>query len=273
METQKSIFKILVAFLITSLLAFIITLNWMGCKTEDIISPPSSIPVSQIANEIANANTQEKAIIAMKHIIQKVGLGTEVQNSRYNNYLVSEFMTNDFGRIQEQFLNNDTSYASFLLHEMYDTLHTICNSPLHTSSGWQLTGNRAETFLRLQQKGNSALQDPEDPNNAIILMIQSQNGIIPSQMQLYDSLVIKTPIQTFLFAIWVMEEFVIFPSTDDPYHDCVDQAERKCGARESYCEATHKDHPIAKKSCMDGAATDLANDKHACHIQFPGGGH
>jgi hypothetical protein len=58
METQKSIFKILLAFLIISILAFIVSLNWMGCKTEEIVNtgPPPVIDATLLGGKVVLAD-------------------------------------------------------------------------------------------------------------------------------------------------------------------------------------------------------------------------
>jgi len=58
METQKSIFKILLAFLIISVLAFIVSLNWMGCKTEEIVNtgPPPVIDATLLGGRVVLAD-------------------------------------------------------------------------------------------------------------------------------------------------------------------------------------------------------------------------
>jgi hypothetical protein len=201
MEAQKSIFKILIAFLITSLLALIVTVNWSGCKMEDIVAPPSSITVSQIVNEIANANTQEKAIETIKHIIGKVGLGINVQGSSYANFPLIEEVISNLAANHVHYLNNGNNMIS--LGAFYDSIYKV--SP-HI---WQLAGNKNQTFLRLKEKSSLILNNIETPDNSILLIIYAENGYLPSKIELIDTLSVISPIQTLIFGIWTFNEFKI----------------------------------------------------------------
>jgi len=256
METQNNILKILLGFLIVSILAFIVSLNWMGCKTENVIEPPSTIPVSQIATEIANANTQEKAIIAINNTIKKIGIGMNIEGSNYVNFTFENSFLMDLADVHSKYINENRNVS---LDSVYNSLLSfslrISNS---YGSNTNLPQNINEIFLRLRQKANLAFDSMEDPNNVILMLIYADNGIIPLQFELYNNQTIKSPIQALLFIIWVIIEFqdqlVITSDCGGHTGHCMNRAQavyseyRGLGYSEEYCSTAEQN---AFDSCCE----------------------
>lgn len=222
MKTSISLLKVTVSLCFATLVVFISSLDWWGCKTELITGPISNISTSDIVKEVANANTVDKSIIAIQHLIQKIGFGYPNSESKYGKYSISNEQIANIAKSHSMFISNGSdSIYTYNIGALYDSILVLV-SYLSNLSGneWTFTGSLNETLNTLQQESQNALINMELPNNSILINIVAENGAIPSQIPLYNSTKVKSPIQVFLLAIWIITEYERYQTIIDKINWC-----------------------------------------------------
>lgn len=186
--------KNLVFFAITLTIAYF---QWM-CSTEAIgPQEPSKIPTTEIVNELANARTQAEAELAITHLFEKTGVGMLIAGSKYQNYTVSDERLSILADSHLEFLGGSNSIS---LDEAFNTLMGMTDI-------WQLNVDSDQVFTRLYLQASNALLDKEQPNNALLLAIVADESGIPNTIPGDTRTVFKSPLQAFLFGVWVDTEF------------------------------------------------------------------
>lgn len=186
--------KNLVSF---ALLLTIACFQWM-CSTE-MIGPqePSKIPTTEIVDELANARTQAEAELAITHLLQKTGVGMPIAGSKYQNYTLSDERLSILADSHLEFLGGSNSIS---LHEAFNTLMGMTDI-------LQFNVDSDQVFTRLDLQASNALLDKEQPNNALLLTIVADESGIPNTIPGDTRTVFKSPLQAFLFGVWVDTEF------------------------------------------------------------------
>ncbi len=259
MNKYKNLFKILLGGLIPVLLICVISINWWGCKSENIVTPVSSSSVSQIAIEIENANTQVKAVAIINKIIQKVGIGVSTSGSSYSSYTIPTQIINDLASYHVQYLAGEVFIP---IGSYFDSVFVA--SP----RTWRISGNKELIFSRLKEKGIAALNSPENPDNAILMLIYTINGLIPISIELMDTLATKSPLQNFLFGVWMLNEFKVEIESLSDIGTC--ESPIACGAVYwLFLLSCLNENPLPFLTCQQQA--DNAYNV-CCHSQGSGGG-
>lgn len=201
----KIIISIAAVVLITIAAVF-----WMeSCRKP--VGPIEILSTEEIIKELEEANTPEESKFAINHLIEKVGLGFQLEGSSYEYYQLNEQQINDLAFVQSQY-NNGIAFETN--GEFYDSIRFASNILSgQLSNQWFLTGNYNTTVNHLRDEAINALSDKEKPDNALILTIMSKYGEIPEYIEpliIEDSL---SPVQNFLFSTWLTNNYSEFNIT------------------------------------------------------------
>ena len=180
-----------------AILLTIACFQWM-CSTEKIgLQDPSKIPTAQIVDELANARTQAEAELAITHLLEKTGVGMPIAGSKYEHYTVSDERLSMLADSHLEFLRGANSIS---LDEAFNILMGMTDI-------WQLNVDSEQVFTRLYLQASNALLEREQSNNALLIAIVADESGIPNTIPDDTRTVFKSPLQAFLFGVWVDTEF------------------------------------------------------------------
>jgi hypothetical protein len=195
MKQSKRI-QFVLAFFMLACLGFV---AWK-CSTEKIgPKDPSPIAIAQIVAELANAKTQPEAEAAIEHLLDKTGIGRAIKGSRYGDYLLPEGFIAELAQDQLRY-SNDPDYA-LTWGEAFE------HEALTLDEDGQARFNFSEVAARFREQATVALDNPEDPNYALLLALAAEGGSIPGAISV-DENTILSAVQDFLFSVWVDHEFL-----------------------------------------------------------------
>lgn len=247
----------------------IVAIFWM----ESCRKPVGSIEMlstEEIIRELANANTPEKAEIGINNLIEKVGIGIIKENSDYDLYVIDEEQIKTLAAAQSGFINGDTSINIGTYYSIFsgfqDTLELMMNNE------YLYNCTLSKSLQNLQVDAKIAVDNLENPNNAMFGIIISEDGEIPSDIPLYDSVNMISPVQAFCFNIMTANkygEFTLVKSTDDFN---LSGCQIACIALGSLCAATCSAATslLGTAACIFVCSVATAYLLEGCHDQ--GGG-
>lgn len=176
---------------------------WWACEFErtiDQVGPtaPLDMPLAQILNELAASQTPQAAEKAITHLLEKTGIGLPVKGSNYNEYyLPAEFVSN---LAQELMLyrrgEDSTSWAAAFERER-----------IVADDEWAAPLAFNDVTAKLQQQIPAAQADPESPNHALLLAMLAPGTGLSGPIAAPDSNSVISPVQEFLFEVWMSAEF------------------------------------------------------------------
>lgn len=260
--------KIYTSISVVVLLA-IISFFWIqSCQKE--VESTDSLFTKDIIKELAEANTPEKAEIAINHLFEKVGIGIPNKNSDYVYFKVNEEIVSNLGIAQSNFVNGNsavtigTSYSIF--SKTMDRLKIVSDNKIT----FECTLNNS--LQDLYKASIAAKNDEEKPNNALLLTISSENGIIPYQITQYDSTRIISPVQKFCFSLWMFNKYGNFNLNKNAVAVSLSLCEIACYAlyaiQLSACDSYLPYFPDLYTICVHNADSAL----HACLAECHEGG-
>ena len=195
MKAAKKIRFVLTFFMLVSTVGIL----WM-CSAEKVgLQDPSSITISEIVAELANARTQVEAEVALENLLDKTGVGREIKGSRYVDYFLGDGSVSDLAKSHLLFLNDD--YAVLTWGDTYELEQLFVNEERFSAVDF------ASAVARLQQQANTALLNSESPENALLIALVADGAGIPGTIPLYMESDIISPLQNFLFNAWLAYEY------------------------------------------------------------------
>lgn len=270
MKNTAYIFRLLIILCIITVIIVFVSIDWWGCKTEFITNPVSTIPTADIVKEVATANTVEKAIVAIQHLIQKIGFGYSYEQSKYGKYAINGEQITNIAKIHSEYIRGDT-ISTYNIGELYDSILVLTSElSIININEWIFTGNLNESLNTLQVQSQNALGDIESPNNSLLINIIAENGVIPTQVPLYDSTKVKSPIQVFLLTIWIITEFERYQTIIDKFSWCKALCTGGYVACLGVCWIIEKKIPSSGPTCRAICAAAYTYCLSLCHDQ--GGG-
>jgi hypothetical protein len=134
----------------------------------------------------------------------------------------------------------------------------------------------------------SSLASPEEPGNALLVAVASENGNVPKIVPLYDENTVRSPVQTMLFAIWFHRNFAglsklpgkgssadltpLLRAKSPPPGACEAACYKQHNKDIAQCDKLYwPDYPELYADCIEAAARDLRACLDACHNQGESG--
>lgn len=192
-----------------------------GCNKEDVATR-DVIKTDQIVQHLNNAETPEEIKDVIAQIMEKTGIGKDVEGSMYTGYTLSEEQADELSNAQVLYNSNDPEYNKTIL-DLYTSLKMYSDTIAQlTNNDWILAGNLDETLNELQSVSGTALNNPEDPNNALVMIINSKNGQLPVAINM-DSATRLSPVQSYLFYLWTNENFGEYTKSSQSFRTCIDE--------------------------------------------------
>lgn len=183
---------------------------WWACEFERTIdqvgpSAPLNMPLVQILNELANCQTPQEAEKAITHLVEKTGIGLPVKGSNYNEYyLPEEFIA----ELAQDHLLHRSGEDSTDWAEAFELERIVAEEE------WAKPVTFNDVVARFQQQAPAALADPESPNHALLLSMLARGTTLPQPFAAPNSTDLISPVQEFLFEVWMSSEFGDLNSLD-----------------------------------------------------------
>jgi hypothetical protein len=171
---------------------------WWACNFESVgPKDPSAIKLADILAELENSRSQTQAEMAIQHLLEKTGVGIEVRGSQYGGHRLPDGFV--LRLAQEHLLYLQDGTYDWTWGQMFEA------TKLLSEGDWNHPVEFAEAMARLQEQAAAAQNDPEKPNNALLLaMVTKSANTSPAVL---DETAIVTPVQEFLFGVWANYEF------------------------------------------------------------------
>ena len=139
----------------------------------------------------------------------------------------------------------------------------------------ELKGNLHEALKKLQHDAEEALDDPELPENALLVTIIAEGDVIPPKTPpLYAAKTLRSPVQNFLLAHWLTVEYGELKATPLPVlqrHLCLLHCYADFALHLLFCrfELDLRD----REACLKSHANEFFDCMQGCfHDQGGGGG-
>jgi len=228
------------------------------------------LKTEEIIKELAVANTQEKAEVGINHLIEKIGIGITKENSDYEYYILDEGQIKDLATFQAGFVNGDTSINIGTYYTIFSSYQDTLEQILKNEYVYNTT--LSKTLKNLQMDAKVAMANLENPNNAMLGYIVSENGEIPNDIPLYDSTQIISPVQAFCLNIMTSNKYAEYVTEKSTDGINLSGCEIGCIALGSVCSAMCSAATgfFGTAACIFGCTVATALCLEGCHDQ--GGG-
>jgi hypothetical protein len=193
MKTVNRMMRIL----LPAVMAILVCLFW-GCLTEEVMEFSGGIGIRDVLGELASCGSQAEAEAAIRNLLNKVEIGTAFPGSRYESYEFSDVDIADLAELHLLYL--DGQFRPPLAH----TFEAVMQVADYMSMP-RMEFYSAASILRGQTA--YALVDPEEPGNALLVTIASEDGEVPGTAPSYNESTIRSPVQATFFALWLHREF------------------------------------------------------------------
>lgn len=195
MNSKKNFIAVFSLALIICMVLFL----WF-CELKKVGPDISSeVKTEEILAKLANAQTQEEAENAIKEILVKTGVGNNNSENEFKNYTIgNEYIT----MIADAHMN---------INYIEDQVDSICLLTLKNIIDFMKNdfykktinySNEGDILNMLTKQAISAKLEPEKQNNAFILTIGAENGVIPDTFFANGLNTVIMPIQAVFFTIW-----------------------------------------------------------------------
>ena len=182
-----------------SMVVGIVSILWV-CSAEKIgLQEPSSATTSEIVAGLANARTQLEAETAVENLLDKTGVGRQIRGSRYIDYFLPDGFVSDLAKNQLLYLD-DNNYA-LTWGEVFEIEQIILDDERFSGVDFE------SVVTRFRQQANTALLNSEAPENAMLIAMAADGANMPRTIPLYRASDIVSPVQDFLFKVWLAYEF------------------------------------------------------------------
>ncbi len=180
-----------------------IAVVWWACefqRTIDQVGPsaPLNMPLAQILNELAGSTTPQEAEKAITHLLEKTGIGLPVKGSNYNEYYLPDEFVDKLAQDHLLYRHGEdsTSWA-----QAFDLERIVSDEE------WATPLELNDAVAQLQQQASAAVADPESPNHALLLAMLAPGARLPESIVMPAPTDLISPIQEFLFEVWMSSEF------------------------------------------------------------------
>lgn len=236
---------------------------WLACDFEKVgPREPSAIKIASILEELANSRTQAEAEIAISHLLEKTGVGISVKGSNYGDHILP---ANFIATLAEEHLLFLKGEYNWTWEEMFEI------EKLLSEDEWILPVTFEDAAARLQKEATSALADPENPNNALLLVIVAQGATVPTTISAFDKTATISPVQESLFEIWTDYAFGKFESQKTSHNRGVVKFKFtfvEChGDKASKTITVKHEEPFfnkKQKKCLEEAKEEYEDDVKKC---------
>jgi len=216
------------------LVAFAAVFWVQSCRKS--VGEVGALFINDIVKELNSADSPEKAEIALRHLIQKVGIGISKQNSQYQLYTLDEDQIKTIAQAQSGYINGDTAIC---IGQYYNIFSKFQDSlELWSGQQYQFTSTLNKSLRDLQENARIALINPDDPNNSMLLTIIADNGNIPTNVSLFDSTILISPVSAFCYCIWNAEQYGNYAILKSSNKVNISACKVACIALGSVCGAT-----------------------------------
>lgn len=169
-----------------------------GCQTEEVADFSEETGIEGVVRDLADSSTQVEAEAAIRNLLIKVEMGREFPGSRYALYTLSD---EDIAGLAEENLLHLNGNLQLTLGYIFDSIMYVADvTPFP-----EMEYDTAMDILRAEM--DAALADPEEPGNALLVAIASEDGIMPEIAPYYEEDTVRSPLQTLLFAIWFHRKY------------------------------------------------------------------
>jgi hypothetical protein len=244
---------------------------WWACQFERTIdqagpSAPLSMPLVQILNELANSQTPQEAEKAITHLLEKTGIGLPVKGSDYNEYyLPDEFVS----ALAQNHLLYRRGEDSTTWAEAFELERIVSDAK------WTAPVEFNGAMVKLEERANAALADPESPNHALLLAMLAQGTKLPQSIAAPAPTDLISPIQEFLFEVWMNSEFGDLNSLEKKkvkgythFKFVFVKCDDKGRAKEEKEEVKVPWSQSAAKACMEKVRTRYEKAVKACYKTY-----
>jgi hypothetical protein len=205
-----------------------------GCQTEEVADLSGDVKTTEVMVRLAASSSQAEAEAAVRSLIVKAEMGETFPGSRYELYTFSDEDIAELAELHRYYQNG----------ELLITLGRTFEAIMYIADHIPLPKMEFDTAMSmLAEETEAALADPEEPGNALLMAIASENESVPKTVPLYDENTVRSPVQTMLFAIWFHREFAGLSKLPDKGSSS-DLAPSRQEEESSDCEAACYDQYI-----------------------------
>jgi len=188
------------------LLAIALSVYLMNGCQKNVEPLSNNTNINTLINDLEDAETQKEIETVIASILNKIGIGEDIQNSIYSDYSLTSDQITELSDIQLDYKKGNTYNKT--IEDIYTGLVIYSDTVSHlTNNYWVLSGSLEETLIELQRSAQEALNNIDDPNNSLLMVIYSKDGQILDDIIEYKTTTVLSPVQFFLFYIWTHKAY------------------------------------------------------------------
>ncbi len=272
---MKTVIKMM-GILLPAVLACAACLFW-GCQNEPVADFSEETRIEDVVGGLAHSDSQAEAEAAIRNLLNKAEMGTAFPGSRYEAYAFSD---EDIADLAESHLLYSNGELQSSLGDAFHAVMRVADRMSVPEMGFDTATDM------LEGQTAHALAEPEEPENAILVAIATEDGRIPAAVPSYSQETVRSPVQTTLFALWLHREFAGFSGTsanlapadgdddDDDDDDDDNDREKRCRIRcyiryirrASKCYRRYPPED-ERDECLREAEEELRECLERCHDQ------
>lgn len=219
----------------------------------------------EVIEELGTSTTRQEAAASIRHLLLKTGVGTRDFRSQYSGFRLSHDQIDRLARAQLRFLRDSTRGATLAI-----TYRSLLEAADATDDVLVLNVPLGRVMQTLSEQASEALNDPEHPNNALVLAIAAQDGRLPGPALDPEPETRRSPVQTFLFVLWTITEFQAgdVPPPSLTHQPCPTECFAAFAREIAVCNTLPEPD---RRFCVQDAILVLRACIDACHDQGAGG--
>jgi hypothetical protein len=228
---------------------------FLSCETEEVADFSEETSIQGVVSDLASPSTQDETEAAIRNLFVKAEIGPAFSGSRYSGYDFSDEEISDLAEVEMFYLSGEIRPS---MGFMFESLMMIADETSASRMDFDVTTRK------LEEETAIAMDDPERPSNSLLVAISAEGGRIPTEVPSYNENTVRSPVQMFLFSIWLSKALqgaqstssmddsaALAPANDGPeYEACEDECLSDLLIGYWDCYRKYWSRPIKFKKCL-----------------------
>jgi hypothetical protein len=181
-----------------------------GCDFQRV-DEGADMPLARVMEDLANADTPEKAETAIEHLFQKAEIGISYKSGMFDGYKFADEDIKTLAKAHAAYITElktnpgavDGRTVNSVFDEVKGAQDQIRQLELSFSDEYEFDATVDEALNVLSVSARYALRDPERPESALLLGITTPTGDGSPQANELSDQDLLSPIQRLCFGVWL----------------------------------------------------------------------
>ncbi len=170
---------------------------WAGGCDFSRVGDDAEVSIVKIVSDLSKANSEAKAAKAIRTLVKKTRMGEPGEANPLEAYELDEDDIEVLAELQSASLQGSGT-SGLTAADVYEAA---------LQSGDTVTADLATVLRSLEERLGAAVNDPEEPMNALIVALASRDGRLPQPSEPLRSDDVLTPVQRMLFSAFIHDTF------------------------------------------------------------------